>query len=74
MVVTNDRWGKGCYCKHGGYYNCADRYSPTEVPTHKWEQCQTIDSLSWGYRRYMKATELLTLPNILKVVDGWYFV
>ena len=74
MVVTNDRWGKGCYCKHGGYYNCADRYSPTEVPTHKWEKCQTIDSLSWGYRRYMKATELLTLPNILKVVDGWCFV
>ncbi|CAL8397036.1 unnamed protein product [Gadus morhua 'NCC'] len=72
VVVTNDRWGKGCYCKHGGYYNCADRYSPTEVPTHKWEKCQTIDSLSWGYRRYMKATELLTLPNILK--DMMYVV
>ncbi|KAK5911512.1 hypothetical protein CgunFtcFv8_005680 [Champsocephalus gunnari] len=25
VVVTNDRWGKGCSCKHGGYYNCADR-------------------------------------------------
>ena len=27
-VVTNDRWGTGCACKHGGYYTCADRYNP----------------------------------------------
>ena len=27
-VVTNDRWGYGCACKHGGYYTCQDRYNP----------------------------------------------
>jgi len=25
-VVTNDRWGNGCACKHGGYFTCADRW------------------------------------------------
>ncbi|KAK5855323.1 hypothetical protein PBY51_005430 [Eleginops maclovinus] len=50
VVVTNDRWGKGCYCKHGGYYNCADRYTPGQLPDRKWEKCQSLDSRSWGYR------------------------
>ena len=27
-VVTNDRWGSGCSCKHGGFYTCSDRYNP----------------------------------------------
>ena len=27
-VVTNDRWGKGTTCKHGGFYTCSDRYNP----------------------------------------------
>ncbi|KAG0430352.1 hypothetical protein HPB47_022771 [Ixodes persulcatus] len=27
-VVTNDRWGDGCTCKHGGYFTCDDRYNP----------------------------------------------
>ncbi|XP_035039346.2 tissue alpha-L-fucosidase [Hippoglossus stenolepis] len=65
-VVTNDRWGIGCYCKHGGYYNCADRYSPSKLPDHKWEKCQSIDTRSWGYRRDMKFKELMDLPTIIK--------
>jgi hypothetical protein len=27
-IVTCDRWGYGCSCKHGGYYTSADRYNP----------------------------------------------
>ncbi len=27
-VVTNDRWGTGTGCHHGGYYTCSDRYNP----------------------------------------------
>jgi hypothetical protein len=27
-VVTCDRWGYGCLCKHGGYYTFADGYNP----------------------------------------------
>ncbi|XP_028820575.1 tissue alpha-L-fucosidase-like [Denticeps clupeoides] len=65
IVVTNDRWGKGCYCKHGGYYNCADRFSPVTPPDHKWEKCQSIDTHSWGYRRNMKLDELMDLPSII---------
>ena len=28
VVVTNDRWGAGIACHHGGYYTCSDRYNP----------------------------------------------
>uniref|UniRef100_A0A3Q3GHB3 Alpha-L-fucosidase n=1 Tax=Labrus bergylta TaxID=56723 RepID=A0A3Q3GHB3_9LABR len=66
VVVTNDRWGKGCYCKHGGYYNCADRYTPGKLPDHKWEKCQSVDKRSWGYRRNMKLSEVMDLPSIIK--------
>ncbi|RXN22288.1 tissue alpha-L-fucosidase-like protein [Labeo rohita] len=66
VVVTNDRWGAGCYCKHGGYYNCADKYTPEQPPKHKWEKCQSIDTVSWGYRRNMKLSDLMDLPTIIK--------
>ena len=27
-VVTNDRWGKGIMCHHGGFLTCHDKYNP----------------------------------------------
>jgi len=27
-VVTNDRWGAGIPCHHGGYFTCHDKYNP----------------------------------------------
>ena len=30
-VVTNDRWGRGTSCKHGGYYTCQDRFNPGKL-------------------------------------------
>uniref|UniRef100_A0A4W5QKP6 Alpha-L-fucosidase n=1 Tax=Hucho hucho TaxID=62062 RepID=A0A4W5QKP6_9TELE len=66
VIVTNDRWGAGCYCKHGGYYNCADKYTPGELPKHKWEKCQSVDTQSWGYRRTMRLSELMDLPSIVQ--------
>ncbi|XP_061597914.1 tissue alpha-L-fucosidase-like [Cololabis saira] len=65
-VVTNDRWGAGCACKHGGYYNCEDKYTPGELPKHKWEKCTSVDTFSWGYRRNMKMKELMDLPTIIE--------
>ncbi|KAI0241181.1 Alpha-L-fucosidase [Lamellibrachia satsuma] len=65
-VVTNDRWGAGTACKHGGYYTCHDRYNPGMKQNHKWENCMTIDKSSWGYRRnsnldnYMTAHQLIS--------------
>lgn len=66
-IVTNDRWGAGCSCKHGGYYNCADKYTPGVLPNHKWEKCTSVDTASWGYRRNMKMFELMDLPSIIQV-------
>ncbi|MCJ8746181.1 hypothetical protein PDJAM_G00138940 [Pangasius djambal] len=66
VIVVNDRWGNGTYCKHGGYYNCADKYTPSTVPKHKWEKCNSIDRSSWGYRRNMRLSELMDLPTIIK--------
>ncbi|KAL1255882.1 hypothetical protein QQF64_013943 [Cirrhinus molitorella] len=66
VVVTNDRWGVGSSCKHGGYYNCADKFTPEQLPNHKWEKCQSVDTKSWGYRQNMKLHELMDLPSIIK--------
>ncbi|XP_076158316.1 tissue alpha-L-fucosidase-like [Alosa pseudoharengus] len=66
VVVTNDRWGAGCACKHGGYFNCADKFTPGTLPTHKWEKCQSVDIHSWGYRRNMRLHELMDLPAIIQ--------
>ncbi|KAK1156794.1 tissue alpha-L-fucosidase-like [Acipenser oxyrinchus oxyrinchus] len=65
-VVVNDRWGAGCACKHGGYYNCEDKFTPGKLPGHKWEKCTSVDTYSWGYRRDMRLSELLDLPTIIR--------
>lgn len=66
VIVVNDRWGNGTYCKHGGYYNCKDKFTPSSMPDHKWEKCQSIDRHSWGYRRNMREQDLLDLPSIIQ--------
>lgn len=30
-VVTNDRWGSNTECKHGGFWNCNDRFNPGKL-------------------------------------------
>ena len=67
-VVTNDRWGTGCACKHGGYYTCADRYNPGKLQNHKWENCMTIDRKSWGYRRNTHLAEFLSIHEIISTL------
>ncbi|KAM8796157.1 tissue alpha-L-fucosidase [Eudromia elegans] len=65
-VVVNDRWCNNCSCHHGGYYNCADKYKPGALLTHKWEMCSSIDKLSWGYRSNMHIDELMDEASIIK--------
>ncbi|XP_043573744.1 tissue alpha-L-fucosidase-like [Chiloscyllium plagiosum] len=67
-VVTNDRWGAGCSCKHGGFFNCADKYSPSKLQNHKWEMCTSIDRRSWGYRRNMHLSEVMDLSSIISTL------
>ncbi|CAH8540795.1 unnamed protein product, partial [Heterobilharzia americana] len=63
-VVTNDRWGNGCSCQHGGYYSCEDHYHPGKLIQHKWENCMTLDCCSWGFRREITLKSILT-PQVL---------
>ncbi|NP_001106897.1 alpha-L-fucosidase 1 L homeolog precursor [Xenopus laevis] len=64
-IVVNDRWGSNCSCYHGGYYNCVDKFSPSTLPTHKWEKCTSVDTYSWGYRRNMQVNQLMNERNII---------
>lgn len=65
--MVNDRWGSNCSCYHGGYYNCADKYTPSTLPDHKWEKCTSVDHYSWGYRRNMQVNQLMDEGNIISV-------
>ncbi|XP_056412578.1 tissue alpha-L-fucosidase [Hyla sarda] len=64
-VVVNDRWGSNCSCHHGGFYNCADKYTPSTLPDHKWEKCTSVDHYSWGYRRNMQVNQMMDEGSII---------
>ncbi|XP_046735105.1 alpha-L-fucosidase isoform X2 [Diprion similis] len=64
-VVVNDRWGSNIPCHHGGYYTCTDRYNPGVLQPHKWENCMTIDRVSWGFRRNAVLADYLSLKELV---------
>ncbi|CAH0748069.1 unnamed protein product [Diatraea saccharalis] len=64
-IVVNDRWGIGTSCKHGDFYNCADRYNPGKLQNHKWENAFTMDLTSWGYRRNMAIQDVMSIDKFL---------
>ncbi|XP_071081997.1 alpha-L-fucosidase-like [Haliotis cracherodii] len=64
-VVTNDRWGKGIACHHGGFLTCSDRYNPGVLQKRKFENAMTVDKYSWGYRRNARITDFLSMEELL---------
>jgi len=69
-VIVNDRWGAGDRNLHGGFYTGGDRYNPSTLQTHKWEDCFTIDAGSWGYNRDATLANYLTIDQILSLLVG----
>ncbi|XP_022080385.1 alpha-L-fucosidase-like isoform X2 [Acanthaster planci] len=67
-IVTNDRWGSGTLCQHGGYYTCSDRYNPGTLQKHKWENAMTIDKKSWGYRREATLADYLSIDELVAIL------
>ncbi|KAF0295239.1 Alpha-L-fucosidase [Amphibalanus amphitrite] len=67
-VVTNDRWGPDASCAHGDFFTCQDRYNPGVLLPHKWENCMTIDSKSWGYRREAVLADILSMDDLTKTM------
>ncbi|UJR23860.1 hypothetical protein I4U23_026835 [Adineta vaga] len=68
VVVVNDRWGFGVPCQHGDFYTCSDRYNPGHLVTHKWENCFTIDKVSWGFRRPAKLEDYMSIKELLQEI------
>ncbi|KAJ8877880.1 hypothetical protein PR048_022339 [Dryococelus australis] len=64
-VVANDRWGKGLKCHHGDFYTCRDHYNPGHLIAHKWENCDTVDKNSWGFRRNAGLSDYRTIEELL---------
>jgi len=64
-IVWNDRWGKETRCKHGSFWNCADRYMPNSTMGHYFESCMTLDKHSWGANRRSSAKDYLTTQEVL---------
>jgi alpha-L-fucosidase len=64
-VVINDRWGKDCRHKHGGYYT-TEYTSGMQQSNHPWEESRGI-GFSYGYNRnerlqdYHSGRELLMM-------------
>ena len=64
-VVTNDRWGIGTNCQDGGFWTCQDRYNPGHLVNHAWENCFTLETLTWGYAQNAPITQYLSVDDVI---------
>jgi alpha-L-fucosidase len=64
-VVVNDRWGLETSCHHGDFYTCTDNYDSGKLRTHKWEDSLPLDQRSFGYRRDLHLTDVLTIESVI---------
>ena len=68
FVVTNDRWGQGAGQQHGSFFSGPDRWQPGHLIDHKWENAMTIDKKSWGIRRDLAISDVMTMEELLSQV------
>ncbi|XP_061167091.1 alpha-L-fucosidase-like [Saccostrea echinata] len=64
-VVVNDRWGNNTQCKHGGFFDCDDKYDPGKLQKRKWEEAREMDKYSWGFRRRARIDDYLSINQLL---------
>ncbi|XP_060067438.1 alpha-L-fucosidase-like [Ylistrum balloti] len=67
-VVINDRWGNNTRCRHGGFWNCHDKFNPGKLFTPKWENCMTVDKRAWTHRRDVTAEDCQTVNELISVM------
>ncbi len=72
QIVTNDRWGIGCFKTHGDFYSGPDRFDPGTLQAHKWENAMSIDP-SWGYRRNINREDLMSMHGLVTKVRKKFF-
>ncbi|GFR67301.1 alpha-L-fucosidase-like [Elysia marginata] len=65
-VVTNDRWGNGALCHHGGFLTCHDHYNPGTLQTRKFENAMKLDGKSWGFRRDTALKDVISIEKLLQ--------
>eukprot|EP00755_Sulcionema_specki_P032830 Sspe_Gene.99546::Locus_73179_Transcript_1_1_Confidence_1.000_Length_2081::g.99546::m.99546/K01206/FUCA; alpha-L-fucosidase len=61
-VVVNDRWGTG---SGGDYRTGGDRFTPSGVPSYKYESCFTIQHSSWGFDRTENITQFYSTEDLV---------
>jgi len=67
-VVINDRWGKDCRHKHGGYFT-TEYAAGLKDATHPWEESRGM-AYSYGYNRAERIDDYKTAREfILVLVD-----
>jgi alpha-L-fucosidase len=65
-VVINDRWGKECRHKHGGYYT-TEYAAGMKDATHPWEESRGM-GFSYGYNRAERIDDYKTAREFIMVL------
>lgn len=69
-VVVNDRWGKDCRSKHGGFYTTEYGqvgWGQDLGGRHKWEECRGIGK-SFGYNRNEEIDDYATPTELIRML------
>ena len=70
-IVVNDRWGKKCRGRHGGYYTTEYGYREGHEKAgeiiHPWEECRGLGR-SFGYNRFETANQYASAEDCIRTL------